>query len=131
MIKWKSYYLVIVIMVAGLLSSFFLLTRQSNFYNGLEKIHKKNSYDIQVKEAYNERGIYVLNKKYYINSATYVIGNHYGLSKDSGIWRPENVEYNPRISDISAPFTIKKEIDNDTLTLKKGDKTILLLLVTD
>ncbi len=118
-------------MVIGLILSFFLLTRQSDFYNSLEKINKNKSYNIQVKDAYNERGIYVLNNKYYINSATYVIGNHYGLSKDDAIWRPKDAEYLPRISDISAPFIIKKEIDNDTLTLKKGDKTILLLLVID
>src|SRR5690606_4620793 len=131
MIKWKSYYIVIVMMIIGLIIALFLMTKQSDFNKSLIKIEKDKSYDIQVKDAYNERGIYVLNNKYYINSATFVIGNHYGLSKDDAIWRPKNAEYKPRISDISAPFTIKKDIDNDTLTLKKGDKSILLILGTD
>ncbi|MFT6843425.1 MAG: hypothetical protein ACJASR_002206 [Psychroserpens sp.] len=128
MIKWKSYYIVIVMMVFGLIVAFFLTTKDSDFYNGLEKIHKGKSYDILIEEAYNERGIYVLNNKYYLNSATYVIGNHYGYSKDDAIWRPKKDKYIPRISDISAPFRIQKDADNDTLMMKKGDKTILLLL---
>lgn len=118
-------------MIIGLIVAIFITTKESDFYDSLKKIDKNKSYDIKVKDAYNERGIYVLNNKYYINSATYIIGNHYGLSKDDAIWRPKNAEYLPRISDISAPFIIKKDIDNDTLTLIKGDKTILLILGTD
>ena len=118
-------------MAIGLIVALFLTAKDSDFYKSVIKIEKDKSYDILVKDAYNERGIYVLNNKYYINSATYVIGNHYGLSKDDAIWRPKNAEYSPRISDISAPFTIIKNMDNDTLTLKKDDKTILLLLETD
>jgi len=118
-------------MIIGLVVTIFLMNKESDFYDSLKKIEKNKSYDIKVKDAYNERGIYVLNNEYYLNSATYVIGNHYGFSKDDAIWRPKNAEYKPRISDISAPFTIKKDIDNDTLILKKGDKSILLILGTD
>jgi hypothetical protein len=131
MIKWKSHYIVIVMMVIGLILSLFLMDKQSDFYERLEKIDKNRSYDIQVSDAYNERGIYVLNNKYYLNSSTYVIGNHYGYSKNDAIWKPKNAKYIPRISDISAPFRIYKEIDNDTLKLKKEDKTILLLLTNE
>ncbi|MFD0835111.1 hypothetical protein ACFQ0I_05005 [Mariniflexile aquimaris] len=131
MTKWKPYYIVIVMMIIGFIFVIFFMTKQSDFYDSLKKIDTSKSYDINVEDAYNERGIYVLNNEYYLNSATYIVGNHYGFSKDNAIWRPKNAEYKPRISDISAPFTIKKEMDNDTLTLKKGDKTILLILETD
>jgi len=127
----KSLYIVIIIISIGLIVMFFLMSKQSDFYDRLEKIVNDKSYDIKVKDAYNERGIYVLNNKYYLNSATFVIGNHYGYSKDNSIWKPKNAKYRPRISDISAPFIIQKDIDNDTLKLKKEDKTILLLLKYD
>lgn len=118
-------------LVIGLISSFFFMNKQSDFYERLEKIDKNKSYDIQVIDAYNERGIYFLNNKYFLNSSTYVIGSNYGYSKDHAIWRPKKAKYIPQIADISAPFRIYKEIDNDTLKLKKEDKTILLLLANE
>ncbi len=131
MIKWKSHCIVFVMMGIGLIVAFFLMTRQSDFINSLEEITKDKSFDIQVDDAYNEKGIYILNNKYHINSATFVVGNHYGYSKDDAIWRPKNSKYNPRISDISAPFRIYKDINIDTLKLIKNDKTILLILEND
>lgn len=118
-------------MGVGLTVILYLGKRNSDFSESLIKLDNDKSYDIKVENAYNERGIYILNNNYFIASATYIIGNDYEYSNDNAIWRPKNAEFIPRISNISAPFRIYKEIGNDTIKLDKGNKTILLLMSDD
>ena len=129
MIHWKKYYIVIVMMILGLMVSIYFMSLDTKFQSKLIEINKKSSdINIIVNDAYNERGIYILNNKYYINSATHILGQDYNLSNDDAIWRPKKNKYIPKISDISAPFEIQKEQNNDTLKLIKNNKTITLLL---
>ena len=105
------------------------MSLDTKFQSKLIEINEKsNDISITVNNAYNERGIYILNDKYYVNSATYILGEDYNLSKEKTIWIPKNNEYIPRISDVSSPFKIRKEKDNDTLKLIKNDKIIYFLL---
>jgi len=96
--------------------------------SNLTKIVREKNIKLKVKEARNDRGIYILNNRYYLNSGTKVVGEHYGLAIDHTIYRPENSQYIPVIWDISAPFELEKDADNDTLKLTKRNKTILLIL---
>jgi|SRR5690554_553071 len=129
--KMKFNYFMFVMMGIGLIGMLYLIKRNSDFSESLIKIDKDKSYDIQVENAYNERGAYILNNKYFIASATSIIGSDYGHSNDKAIWRPKNAKFIPTISNISAPFRIHKEIDNDTVKIDKGNKTILLLMSDD
>ena len=101
-----------------------------NNYNGsseLKEINISNKLDLKVDNAYNERGIYILNNEYFINSYTLITSENYkNLTKDEAIWRPKNEKYIPRISDISAPFRMLKEKNSNILKLLKENDTIYL-----
>lgn len=124
----KSQNIVIVMMILGFILSMYFLSIDSEFQSKLIEINKINSINLNVNGAYNERGIYILNDKYFVNSATYVLGDDYSLSQDDAIWRPKDKKFKPSISDISAPFEIHKNKNSDTLKLIKGGKTMILLL---
>jgi hypothetical protein len=120
--------IVIIMMCLGLILAIYFSSKHEEFQSKLIEISKEKSIDIIVNDAYNERGDYILNKKYFLNSATCILGDDYFLSKDNAIWRPNDKKYEPRISDVSAPFEIHKVNNNDTLRLIKDGKTIILLL---
>lgn len=114
-------------MILGFIVSMYFLSLSKSQAKLIE-INNATTIKINIKDAYNERGIYILNDKYFVSSATYILGNDYSLSKDEAIWRPKDKKYKPSISDISAPFEIYKNKNSDTLTLIKDNKKILLLL---
>lgn len=132
MVRMKSQNvgIVIVMMILGLLLAMYFSSINTEFQSNLIEISREKSIDIIVSDAYNERGAYILNKKYFINSATYIMGDDFSLSKGNGIviWNAKGKKYKPRISDISAPFEIHKVNNSDTLRLIKDGKTIVLLL---
>ncbi len=115
-------------MILGLIFSIYFLSADSKSQKELIEINTATSVKMKIKVAYNERGIYILNDKFFVRSDTHILGNDYSISKDKAIWRPTNKKYIPSISDISAPFEIYKNKNSDTLTLIKGNKKIILLL---
>ncbi|PKQ45186.1 hypothetical protein [Confluentibacter flavum] len=128
MIRWKNYYLVIIMMFLGLLISIYLGSKDLKFQSQLIEIKKESIINIHVEEAYNERGIYILNNKYFIQGAAYVLGSDDGLAEDKAIWRPNSEKYYPKISDIKPPFTISKNRNSDTIFVEKYGSKISLLL---
>jgi hypothetical protein len=128
--KSKNVGIVIVMMILGLFLAMYFSSIDMEFQSNLIEISREKSINIIVSDAYNERGDYILNKKYFLNSATYILGDDYSLSKNNGIviWNTKGNKYKPIISDVSAPFEIHKEKNNDTLRLIKDGKTIILLL---
>ncbi|WP_343617509.1 hypothetical protein [Flavobacterium sp.] len=120
--------IVIIMMVLGFIFSMYFFSIDSKSESELVEIKNETSIKLKVKEAYNERGINILDDKYFLPSSTYILGNDYLLSKDEAIWRPSNKKYLPRISNVSAPFEIYKNKNNDTLILIKENKKIILLL---
>ena len=129
MTKLKFSYIVFIIMGGvGLLVMLYLIKKNSDLIESITEIEKDKSYNIQVKKAFNERGTYIMNNKYFIASYTDIISNDYGYAKDNAIWRPKDAKFIPSISDISAPFRLYKDANNDTIKIEKGNKTILLLM---
>lgn len=124
----KNGTIVIIMMILGLIFSIYFVSIDSKSQGELIEINSASSIKMKIKVAYNERGIYILNNKFFVRSATYILGNDYSKSKDEAIWRPNNKKYIPRISDISAPFEIYKNKNSDTLILIKDNKKIILLL---
>ncbi|WET04367.1 hypothetical protein [Flavobacterium sp. YJ01] len=124
----KNSKIVIIMMILGLIFSIYFLSADSKSQKELIEINTATSVKMKIKVAYNERGIYILNDKFFVRSDTHILGNDYSISKDKAIWRPTNKKYIPSISDISAPFEIYKNKNSDTLTLIKGNKKIILLL---
>jgi hypothetical protein len=127
--KINIWYLVLT--AFGLIIFFYLTI--SNFENQskLKEINIQDDFNIEINDAYNERGIYILNHEYYISSSTFIISNTDSLSiEDDAIWRPKEFKHILRISDIQPPFKIFKKSNNDTIHIVKSNKTIILLLET-
>jgi hypothetical protein len=128
MIRKKAQSVGVVMMILGIILALYFSLDELKLQSNLIEIKREKSISIIVNDAYNERGVYILSDKYFVNSATYIIGDDYSLSKDDAIWRRKDKKYKPRISDVSAPFKIYKEKNSDTLRLIKEDKTIILVL---
>lgn len=115
-------------LIIGLIIFIYLIFINDTYQSKLKEIQYDNNLNVKVEKAYNERGIYILNDKYFLNSATSVIGDNPVKIKDDAIWRPQGSKHIPRISDISAPFTISKNKNSDTIFVEKDGSIILLLL---
>ena len=118
----------IVMLVIGVVVFIYLISINESFQSELKAINFENNFNIKVEKAYNERGIYIINDTYFLNSATFVIGNSPIKIKDDAIWRPQGSKHILRISDISAPFTINKNKNTDTIFVEKDGSKISLLL---
>ena len=118
----------IVMLVIGLVIFIYLISINESYQSELKEINFENNFNIKVEKAYNERGIYIINDTYFLNSATFIIGNSPIEIKDDAIWRPQGSKHTPRISDISAPFTISKNKNTDTIFVEKDGSKISLLL---
>ena len=125
MIK-KPYF--VLLLFFGVVIVTYLAYTNTIFQKRLKEIKFEEKIELTVNKAYNERGIYILNNKYYLNSATFIIGNNLYQIKDEAIWRPKGSEHLPRISDITPPFIISKKENNDTIIIEKEEDKILLLL---
>lgn len=101
----------------------------NNLQSNLIQIDNSTQIDLNVNDAYNERGIYILNEKYYLNSSLMLLNNIKNFNiKDDAFWRPEGAKKIPRLSDIEAPFRIVKKSNNDSIILiKESDTTIIRL----
>lgn len=119
---------VIAILLLGILFITYISNRDLKFQKQLTKLDYENSFEIDVVDAYNEHGIYILNNKYVLNSATEIIENNDFPIEDPAIWRPPGFRFIPTIFDISAPFQISKKRYSDTISLEKEDKTIIVIL---
>ena len=124
----KEYITVFLLMTIGLIVSSYFMFRNLKSQSNLIQINFESGLNLNVNDAYNSGGLYILNSKYSIESFTSILGENYGVSENKAIWRPKSAKYIPRISDISAPFEIIKEANNDTIKLIKSNKTIYLLL---
>lgn len=101
----------------------------NKYQNDLIEIDKSSELNLKVNRAYNERGIYILNNKYYLNSTIILPNNTKKIQiEDDAIWRPSKLKNIPRLSDIEAPFQIFKEKNNDSIYLIKVSDTIILRL---
>jgi hypothetical protein len=119
--------LFIILMFFGILFIVFFAWRNSNITSELKEINRFTKIDLKVNDAYNERGIYILNNEYFLNSFTLIKSENWNnVAEDNALWRPKNKKYVPRISDISAPFRILKNKDSNMLKLLKGNDTIIL-----
>ena len=118
----------VAVIVAGIIFTTFVPSRNSKFISNLTPIVKEKSIFLKVDDAYNEHGIYILNSKYFLNSSSNVIENDFGLAKDDAIWRPNYLKFNPCIADISSPFEIQKKENNDSILLIKDNREIQILL---
>jgi hypothetical protein len=119
--------LFIILMLFGILFIVFFAWRNSNITSELKEINRFTKIDLEVNDAYNERGIYILNNEYFLNSFTLIKSENWNnIAEDNALWRPKDKKYIPRISDISAPFRILKNKDSDVLKLLKGNDTIIL-----
>ncbi len=123
---WVVGVISVVIIVAGIIFTTFVSSRNSKFISNLTPIVKEKGINLKVEYAYNEHGIYILNSKYFLNSSSNIIENDFGLAKDPAIWRL--FEFIPSIADISAPFEILKKENNDTIELIKNNRKIQILL---
>lgn len=98
-------------------------------YDHLRSITHQDEVDFEIMEAYNERGSYILNNKYFLSSSTPIIGSCDSfVVEDNAVWRPEGYKHIPRMSDIKAPFRFFKRKNNDTIIVEKGTNKIMLLL---
>ncbi len=101
----------------------------NNYQTDLIEIDQSSKLTLKVNRAYNERGIYILNDKYYLKSSLLLPKNIKGIHiEDDAIWRPKGAKNIPRLSDIEAPFEIFKEKNNDSIYLIKSNDTIILRL---
>lgn len=112
----------------GLIVLIYLIFINETFQSKLKQINFEDNLQLKVERAYNERGIYILNDEYFLNSATFIIGQNTIQIEDDAIWRPKGNKHLPRISDINAPFLIYKNKNTDTIIIEKDDKRIVLLL---
>lgn len=101
----------------------------NNLQSNLIQIDNSAQIDLNVNDAYNERGIYILNEKYYLNSSLMLLKNIKKFNiKDDAILRLQGTKKIPRLSDIEAPFRIVKKSNNDSILLiRENDTTIIRL----
>lgn len=115
--------------ILGILIISQILYCNYDFQSNLIEIDKSSELNIKVNRAYNERGIYILNEKYFLNSSIVLPKNIKGIQiVDDAIWRPKETKNIPRLSDIEAPFQILKEKNNNSIYLIKANDTIILRL---
>jgi hypothetical protein len=119
-----------ILMLFGILFIGFFAWRNFNITSELKEINRFTKIDLEVNDAYNERGIYILNNEYFLNSFTLIKSENWNnIAEDNALWRPKDKKYIPRISDISSPFRILKNKDTDVLKLLKGNDTIILQII--
>jgi len=101
----------------------------NNLQSDLIQIDNSTQINLTINNAYNERGIYILNRKYYLSSSLMLLNNIKKMNiKDNAIWRPKGTKNIPRLSDIEAPFRIIKKTNNDSILLIKESDTIIVKL---
>jgi hypothetical protein len=101
----------------------------NNLQSDLIQIDNSTQINLTINNAYNERGIYILNRKYYLSSSLMLLNNIKKINiKDDAIWRPKGTKNIPRLSDIEAPFRIIKKTNNDSILLIKESDTIIVKL---
>ena len=123
----KNPFFILMLFISMIVLIYLILINET-FQSNLKQINFEDNLQLKVESAYNERGIYILNDEYFLNSATFIIGKNTIQIKDDAIWRPKGSKHLPRISDINAPFLIYKNKNTDTIFIEKDDKRIVLLL---
>jgi hypothetical protein len=99
----------------------------NNLQSNLIQIDNSTQINLNINDAFNERGIYILNRKYYLSSSLMLLNNPRKFKiTDDAIWRPKGVKNIPRLSDIEAPFRIVKKSNNDSILLIKEKDTIII-----
>jgi hypothetical protein len=118
----------IIMLIIGAVIFMYLIKQNQAYQSTLKEIKFVDDVHLEVKDAYNERGIYILNDMYFVSSATYIIGKSTIPIKDDAVWRPSGYKHIPRISDIKAPFLMTKSKNNDTVFIVKDEHKFFLLL---
>ena len=120
---------IIILSLIGLLIPLYLIIKNNNYQTNLVEINNLSSVNLNINEAYNERGIYILDNKFYVGENTIIkLDSNKTYIKDDAIWRPKGNKLIPRISDIKSPFHLFKNKNSDTLSLIKDKDTIIILL---
>lgn len=120
---------IIILSFIGLSISLYLIVKNNNYQTNLIEINNLSSVNLSINEAYNERGIYILNNKFYVGENTIIkLDSNKTRIEDYAIWRSKDNKLIPRISDIKSPFHLFKHKNSDTLSLIKGKDTIIILL---
>jgi hypothetical protein len=113
----------------GLSIPLYLIVKNINYQTNLVEINNLSSVNLSINEAYNERGIYILDNKFYVGENTIIkLDSNKTRIEDDAIWRPKDNKLIPRISDIKSPFHLFKHKNSDTLSLIKDKDTIIILL---
>lgn len=104
---------------------YFTSKYHNQFMANLVEIDYNEALEIEVTDAYNEHGIYILNDKYSLRSNTPVIKSSIEF-KDNALLRFNDSKFTPSISSISTPYKLFKAQKNDTLKVIKGNDVVLL-----
>ena len=120
---------IIILSLIGLSIPLYLIIKNNNYQTNLVEINNLSSVNLNINEAYNERGIYILDNKFYVGENTIIkLDSNKTHIEDDAIWRPKGNKLIPRISDIKSPFHLFKNKNSDTLCLIKDKDTIIILL---
>lgn len=120
---------IIILSFIGLSIPLYLIIKNNNYQTNLIEINNLSSVNLSINEAYNERGIYILDNKFYVGENTIIkLDSNKTHIEDDAIWRPKGNKLIPRISDIQSPFHLYKNKNSDTLSLIKDKDTIIILL---
>jgi hypothetical protein len=119
-----------ILFIIGIFLLIYLIKTNIDFQSKLIEINTKSEVNLKITRAYNERGTFILNNKYYLNSSSIIVSNKNNLAiEDKAIWKPKITTSNFVIADISAPFNLKKKKNCDTQMLVKQNDTIIIMLI--
>ena len=113
----------------GLFMLIFVGMRNCEYSSNLIEVENSTEISLEVRKAFNERGIYVLNDSVFVGFAPlYNFDSTKYEIEDDALWRPKNAKHLPRLSDISAPFKITKKRYSDTILIIRNVDTFMAIL---
>ncbi len=95
------------------------------------EIQYEMGYEFTVESAYSNRGSYILNHSYFLDTSAPIITDNKNTisgTTNFNLFKWEYVTSDPVISDVKAPFLFKKQAFNDTIRILIENQEIVLLL---